>query len=104
MKTVAMRAISAWLVQMLEVAFSRRICCSRVASVKQNARLPRESVVSPTSRPGIRSEEHTSELQSRVDLVCCLLLEKKKKNKTPKQSPIKHTLARHSSKHHSNQI
>src|SRR5438105_12278375 len=29
-----------------------------------------------------RSEEHTSELQSRVDLVCRLLLEKKKKNKT----------------------
>src|SRR6266536_2187493 len=32
------------------------------------------------SRPGnpSRSEEHTSELQSRVDLVCRLLLEKKK--------------------------
>src|SRR5438105_9821229 len=29
-----------------------------------------------------RSEEHTSELQSRVDLVCRLLLEKKKKKKT----------------------
>src|SRR5438105_11113640 len=28
-----------------------------------------------------RSEEHTSELQSRVDLVCRLLLEKKKKYK-----------------------
>src|SRR5207247_2761962 len=28
-----------------------------------------------------RSEEHTSELQSRVDLVCRLLLEKKKNNK-----------------------
>src|SRR5438105_5444140 len=30
---------------------------------------------------GLRSEEHTSELQSRVDLVCRLLLEKKKKKK-----------------------
>src|SRR5438105_10087776 len=30
-------------------------------------------------RGGDRSEEHTSELQSRVDLVCRLLLEKKKK-------------------------
>src|SRR5207247_6349476 len=30
---------------------------------------------------GERSEEHTSELQSRVDLVCRLLLEKKKRNK-----------------------
>src|SRR2546421_6062282 len=29
--------------------------------------------------PLIRSEEHTSELQSRSDLVCRLLLEKKKK-------------------------
>src|SRR5699024_11707414 len=29
-----------------------------------------------------RSEEHTSELQSRFDLVCRLLLEKKKKNRT----------------------
>src|SRR5205809_6012431 len=31
-----------------------------------------------------RSEEHTSELQSRLHLVCRLLLEKKKKNKNRK--------------------
>src|SRR5438874_5338576 len=31
-------------------------------------------------RKPFRSEEHTSELQSRRDLVCRLLLEKKKKN------------------------
>src|SRR5690242_21053352 len=31
-----------------------------------------------------RSEEHTSELQSHVNLVCRLLLEKKKKNKKNK--------------------
>src|SRR5438105_9974486 len=31
----------------------------------------------PVRRPPPRSEEHTSELQSRVDLVCRLLLEKK---------------------------
>src|SRR2546430_4081807 len=31
---------------------------------------------------GGRSEEHTSELQSQSNLVCRLLLEKKKKNKT----------------------
>src|SRR5438477_6089111 len=30
-----------------------------------------------------RSEEHTSELQSHVNLVCRLLLEKKKNNRTP---------------------
>src|SRR2546421_1688982 len=34
---------------------------------------------------GIRSEEHTSELQSRSDLVCRLLLEKKKR---PHQSAL----------------
>src|SRR5438034_3102057 len=33
-------------------------------------------------RPGRRSEEHTSELQSHSDLVCRLLLEKKKKTKS----------------------
>src|SRR2546427_1146506 len=32
-------------------------------------------------RAGHRSEEHTSELQSQSNLVCRLLLEKKKKNK-----------------------
>src|SRR5438132_8144410 len=35
----------------------------------------------------IRSEEHTSELQSHSDLVCRLLLEKKKKKKRPQVSP-----------------
>src|SRR2546429_3477478 len=34
-----------------------------------------------TTVHGWRSEEHTSELQSRLHLVCRLLLEKKKKNK-----------------------
>src|SRR2546427_8410631 len=33
---------------------------------------------------GTRSEEHTSELQSQSNLVCRLLLEKKKKGKTAK--------------------
>src|SRR5690242_20791167 len=37
-----------------------------------------------------RSEEHTSELQSHVNLVCRLLLEKKKKKKKNKKNiPIK---------------
>src|SRR5438876_474182 len=38
------------------------------------------SGTSRPSRPASRSEEHTSELQSPVHLVCRLLLEKKKKN------------------------
>src|SRR2546422_8085760 len=36
----------------------------------------------PVSGLADRSEEHTSELQSRLHLVCRLLLEKKKKRKT----------------------
>src|SRR5438105_12077614 len=36
--------------------------------------------------PAGRSEEHTSELQSRVDLVCRLLLEKKKKAENQQNS------------------
>src|SRR5690606_41364081 len=48
----------------------------------------------------IRSEEHTSELQSRENLVCRLLLEKKKQREQhevatqpqpPRQRPSKHT-------------
>src|SRR2546430_6339029 len=54
-----------------------------------------------------RSEEHTSELQSQSNLVCRLLLEKKKKNKLAthlsdvlryqhrKASPCYHSLRRH---------
>src|SRR5437868_7014864 len=43
-----------------------------------------------TTRPQLeqRSEEHTSELQSRFDLVCRLLLEKKKKNQTTQHQLI----------------
>src|SRR2546428_7354694 len=35
-----------------------------------------------------RSEEHTSELQSRSDLVCRLLLEKKKDNEITTAAPV----------------
>src|SRR5438105_12728044 len=46
------------------------------------AELARRLTAHPPAGAAIqmRSEEHTSELQSRVDLVCRLLLEKKKKN------------------------
>src|SRR2546430_3564994 len=45
---------------------------------------PRASYPSKTSllSPSLRSEEHTSELQSQSNLVCRLLLEKKKKYTT----------------------
>src|SRR5438874_3449233 len=43
--------------------------------------------------PASRSEEHTSELQSRRDLVCRLLLEKK--NKTKNTTILKNKETRH---------
>src|SRR6266498_3146060 len=53
---------------------------ARYADIDLLAMLPPE--------PASRSEEHTSELQSRPHLVCRLLLEKKKK---PKKTPTKKT-------------
>src|SRR5205809_5309141 len=41
--------------------------------------LTREGWLEPWVRASPRSEEHTSELQSRLQLVCRLLLEKKKR-------------------------
>src|SRR6266568_4765246 len=48
-----MLASNACAVQMLLVAFSRRMCCSRVPSARRSAGLPRESLDTPTMRPGI---------------------------------------------------
>src|SRR4030043_408458 len=47
---------------------------------------PRPSPIglSTTRKSSLRSEEHTSELPSRLHLVCRLLLEKKKKNNIKK--------------------
>ena len=39
--------------QMLDVAFSRLMCCSLVCRVKTNPRFPSASVVAPTNLPGI---------------------------------------------------
>src|SRR5437868_7203010 len=44
---------------------------------------PRASPSLLSNFSAVRSEEHTSELQSRFDLVCRLLLEKKKPLKSP---------------------
>src|SRR5699024_12424047 len=53
----------------------------RSRSSCETMKSPRRPMMRPSSLPTSRSEEHTSELQSRFDLVCRLLLEKKKKNK-----------------------
>src|SRR6266513_3123801 len=44
-----------------------------------NSRHSPDPTMAPITAPSPRSEEHTSELQSRFDLVCRLLLEKKKR-------------------------
>src|SRR2546427_3874057 len=43
----------------------------------------------------IRSEEHTSELQSQSNLVCRLLLEKKKRNRDAQASSINPVIPHH---------
>src|SRR5438034_1332139 len=50
-----------------------------VASAGQAAFVPSQASATSQSPTAARSEEHTSELQSHSDLVCRLLLEKKKK-------------------------
>src|SRR6266571_7917088 len=45
----------------------------------------------PTAARPARSEEHTSELQSHVNIVCRLLLEKKNKEKNNQQKYKKQT-------------
>src|SRR2546422_3629920 len=58
-----------------------------------NLRAPLPCSTMPAMRK--RSEEHTSELQSRLHLVCRLLLEKKKKENLPHQGM--HGLSPHAS-------
>src|SRR2546426_8172087 len=59
---------------------------------RRESRHRRPRVSSPGRTSGrtadIRSEEHTSELQSPCNLVCRLLLEKKKKNMNHRQRDI----------------
>src|SRR3989442_5001580 len=50
--------------------------------VLQKTELKQKSSSVSSSSPSLRSEEHTSELQSRPHLVCRLLLEKKNNDNT----------------------
>src|SRR5690606_39324626 len=50
----------------------------KMGNIELNNTVASGSVVDNTIDFGLRSEEHTSELQSRENLVCRLLLEKKK--------------------------
>src|SRR5207302_9735705 len=68
-----------------QAASRRRRRLARVGvGVRARVRLARlRSHEQRASERGARSEEHTSELQSRENLVCRLLLEKKKKKIHP---------------------
>src|SRR5436190_7768182 len=69
--------------------FRSNLCnqlCQRGLDLGNSSHIGRRIVQPPTCFWS-RSEEHTSELQSHSDLVCRLLLEKKKK-KTAQHNPI----------------
>src|SRR5688572_32564795 len=53
--------------------------CRQIRLAVGGTRETRGGVIQPLRLSGQRSEEHTSELQSQSNLVCRLLLEKKKK-------------------------
>src|SRR3989440_3831946 len=65
---------------------SRRTLSTHTLADRRSAGQAANRATSPT-RNESRSEEHTSELQSRSDLVCRLLLEKKKNehNRRPRR-------------------
>src|SRR5206468_10358515 len=72
----------------LPISASRRPLAGSCRSAPETSRAPRcgtrrAGPSAPFRAGGCRSEEHTSELQSRSDLVCRLLLEKKKDTKPP---------------------
>src|SRR3712207_7036676 len=58
----------------------RTTCATSTPATRSAASRPTRSTAPTASGWPTRSEEHTSELQSRQYLVCRLLLEKKKKN------------------------
>src|SRR5438046_3782723 len=72
--------------------FKAAVVNSDVASLSKISGLGKKTaeriVLELKDKLGVRSEEHTSELQSLTNLVCRLLLEKKKK-KTKKMRPDK---------------
>src|SRR5260370_28839047 len=69
----------------------RRTCCRRGRPRLRrswiHARPRSRGAVARVSTSAVRSEEHTSELQSHLNLVCRLLLEKKK-NREPTRAQM----------------
>src|SRR2546422_8559364 len=65
--------------------------CVRIRWITAGSSIVASTVIRPPHRGQERSEEHTSELQSRLHLVCRLLLEKKKKHNINAPSTPPHT-------------
>src|SRR2546428_8659699 len=59
--------------------FLRRVVDKLPCAIRRGGIVDLDGASVDLARHDVRSEEHTSELQSRSDLVCRLLLEKKKK-------------------------
>src|SRR5258708_27278211 len=57
--------------------------------------IPKQELARQAIELLLRSEEHTSELQSPDHLVCRLLLEKKKKQQKPKHDSINRVIVSH---------
>src|SRR5437660_2420582 len=68
----------------LPISLEPRVPRTRPAA--EAARAGKGAASERSPHPSRRSEEHTSELQSRGHLVCRLLLEKKKKTKSTKKT------------------
>src|SRR5260370_23042138 len=67
----------------------RTLAAISISALKATAALSRLMVRSaPRDSSAARSEEHTSELQSHLNLVCRLLLEKKKSWKPRIRTPV----------------
>src|SRR2546426_6892650 len=66
----------------------------RIAQVDRLEQVHVSQLSARGGQPARRSEEHTSELQSPCNLVCRLLLEKKKKRKNFSSLPHEQQLAR----------
>src|SRR3712207_7105668 len=67
-----------WIWEGIDLKFSHPSATADSAAVLPKTRAEARPLVYPPAETPPRSEEHTSELQSRQYLVCRLLLEKKK--------------------------
>src|SRR3712207_9086215 len=69
--------------ELLDAAFSKRLRFGMPSDIEATVTVKGAETRCTHPSCRVRSEEHTSELQSRQYLVCRLLLEKKKKKMTP---------------------